>query len=70
MTKTRKVKKAKRNHDYLVRWEIDVTATSPKAAAKVALNIQRDSDTNLAQVFDVTNARGETTRVDLCGGLL
>jgi hypothetical protein len=68
MAKTKKTRRP-RNHDYLVRWEIDVTATSPKEAAKAALDIQRNSDGNLAQLFDVTDSKGVTTRVDLWEGL-
>lgn len=37
---------------YLVRWEIEIDAKSPKKAAKEALKIQRDLD-SMAVFFDV-----------------
>lgn len=45
-------------------WEIDIEADSPQNAAREALAIQRDL-TSLAMVFDVTDFKGETTRVNL-----
>jgi hypothetical protein len=53
--------KNKKQHEYHILWEIDLSATSPKDAAEQAARYQRDSD----GVFDVTNERGKTTRVDL-----
>lgn len=38
--------------EYLVTWTIEVTAESPEAAAKQALEIQRDPE-SLAVVFNV-----------------
>lgn len=52
---------AKKLREYHVVWEIDISATSPMDAAEQAAKIQRDSN----GVFDVTNERGQTTRVDL-----
>jgi hypothetical protein len=40
------------NKEYRVKWEIDIYAKSPKAAAKKALKIQRDPKST-ATVFDV-----------------
>jgi len=37
---------------YTVRWEIDVDADSPEAAARQALEIQRDPE-SIATVFEV-----------------
>lgn len=55
---------AKKEHQYRLVWEIDICATSPKAAAKKALKYQRDPDST-ATVFDVFNEKGKVTRVDL-----
>ena len=52
---------SKKLKEYRVKWEIDVDATSPKEAAEQAARIQRNSD----GVFDVTDEKGKTTRVDL-----
>jgi len=52
---------AKKLQQYHVVWEIELDATSPKEAAKLAAKYQRESD----GVFDVTNEKGKTTRVDL-----
>lgn len=38
-------------HEYLVRWEIDVPATSHREAAEIALSMQRGLD-SLARVFE------------------
>lgn len=41
--------------DYRVRWEIDIEAESPRAAALQALHVQRDhDDENTATVFEVS----------------
>lgn len=52
---------------YRVRWEIEVTADSPKDAAQQALTIHRDPN-SIAEVFDVIDMFGATTRVDLTFG--
>ena len=49
---------------YKVIWEIDLTAESPREAAEQAYEIQRDRDST-ASVFDVYDARGKKTRIDL-----
>ena len=52
---------------YKVRWEIDVDAEDPQAAARKALQIQRDPNST-ATVFDMNDAayaRNECTRVDI-----
>lgn len=50
---------------YLVKWEIDIEASSPEEAAKLALEIQRD-ETSEALVFTVKEqATGEETDVDI-----
>ena len=48
-------------HEYHIIWEIDLSATDPQAAAEQAAYYQRNSN----GVFDVTNEKGKTTRVDL-----
>jgi hypothetical protein len=55
---------AKAIRTYRVTWEIDIDATSPKAAAKKAREYQIDPDST-ATVFDVFNENGKVTRVDL-----
>lgn len=55
-----------KNH-YLVTWQIDVWADSPEKAASEALDIQRRTG-SIATIFDVTNDKGEVTRVDLEDG--
>ena len=47
-----------------VRWEIDVDAEMPREAAEQARQIQLDYNST-AVVFDVRDATGKTTRVDL-----
>lgn len=52
--------------EYLVQWEINVSAESPEAAAAKALEIQRDPNSiAIATVFDVTDEDGRTARIDL-----
>ena len=52
--------------NYLVTWEIDVTAKSPEEAARKARELQqRSSEGYGAGVFDVTDDEGNVTRVDL-----
>lgn len=50
--------------EYLVMWEIEVSADSPKEAAQKALDIQRDK-TSWATVFNVSDENGESATVDL-----
>jgi hypothetical protein len=47
-----------------ITWEIDIEADTAREAAERALAIQRDSEST-ATVFDVTDERGRTVRVDL-----
>lgn len=49
---------------YFIRWEIDIDADTPEAAAREALRIQRDPD-SIATVFDVFDEDGVDNRVDL-----
>ena len=49
----------------LVRWEIDLwDVDTPEDAARKALDILRDPEA-IANVFEVTNADGTVTKVDL-----
>jgi len=51
--------------DYLVRWEIDVEAETPQAAAAESLRIMRDPDST-ATVFDVfADDKSKPERIDL-----
>lgn len=50
--------------EYTVRWEIQIEADSPEAAACKALEIQRDV-TSTATVFEVFVDPKEVTTVDL-----
>jgi len=50
--------------EYMVQWEIELSAKSPEDAAAKALKIQRDPDST-ATVFDVTGEDDRTIRVDL-----
>lgn len=50
--------------EYRVRWEIDLTADHPIAAAKLARRIQEDP-ASIAMVFYVTDEQGHSTRVDM-----
>jgi predicted ATPase with chaperone activity len=57
--------RAPRNDEYRVMWEIDLCATSAREAAKQALAIQRDPQSN-ATVFAVCRLGGGTpARIDL-----
>lgn len=49
---------------YRVIWEIDIEAESPEDAAREAMLIQHDP-TSWASVFDVYDADGNQTQVDL-----
>ena len=54
-----------RTKDFLVRWEIDIEAASPVAAAQVALGTQRDVEST-ATVFEVIDkGTGREWLVDL-----
>jgi len=44
--------------DYLVKWEIEIDADSPREAAQKALAIQRDPN-SIATVFAVENRANE-----------
>lgn len=48
---------------YYVTWSIEVEATSPKVAAEMALEIQRDPE-SIATVFMVYDENGAVTRID------
>lgn len=50
--------------NYLVTWEIEIEASSPKEAAKEALRIQRNPE-SIATVFDTFDEDGEKVSVDL-----
>lgn len=50
--------------DYLVQWEINITADSPEAAAREAWYYMRKPDST-ANVFDVVGEEGPTVRIDL-----
>ena len=50
--------------NYLVTWNIDIEADSPKKAAEDALRIHRDPD-SIATVFKVCDEKGESWDVDL-----
>ncbi len=49
---------------YIVTWRIEIDATTPRDAAKQALEIQRDPFSS-ATVFDVTDEDGKNINVDL-----
>lgn len=51
-------------NSYSIVWEIDVKADTPEEAARKALAIQRNPE-SIATVFDVYDAEGVATRVDL-----
>ena len=46
--------------DFLVRWEINIEADSPREAAENALEIQRDSS-SIATVFNVCGLPSDST---------
>ena len=48
-----------------VTWAIDLDEDTAEAAAVVALAIMRDQEST-ATVFDITDERGKTVKVDLC----
>ena len=49
--------------NYYVTWSIELEATSPKAAAEMALEIQRDPE-SIATVFMVSDENGAVARID------
>lgn len=55
--------------DYLVTWEMNITADSPLEAAQRAWHYMRTPDST-ANVFDVTGEDGRTVRVDLERGIM
>jgi len=56
---------AQKQKQYLVKWEIDITASSPVEAAKQALGIQRDKNSE-ALVFNVhEHISNSTFEIDL-----
>lgn len=50
--------------DYLVQWEINITADSPREAAQQAWHSMQSSGST-ACVFDVIDEKGSKVRVDL-----
>jgi hypothetical protein len=50
--------------EYLVRWEINLDATSPEQAAREALEIQRDPGST-ATFFEVQNHKGKSCQIDI-----
>jgi len=50
--------------EYRVKWEIDVEAVSPIAAARLALKMQRDQE-SVATVFGVIGPEGENIIIDV-----
>lgn len=62
----------KPEQEYQVKWEIELSATSHKEAAELALNIQKDPN-SIATEFVVTDKSGHVKNVDLdpvCGSCL
>jgi len=53
-----------RTKSYLVTWEIDISAMTPREAAWEALDIQRDAG-SFANVFTVKTKRGKPVEIDL-----
>jgi len=54
--------------EYKVVWKIDIIADTPQEAAKEALEIQRDSNSE-ATVFEVTGEKEDTKIIDLTYGI-
>ncbi len=50
--------------EYMVKWEIEVTADSPQEAAQIAGEIQLDP-TSLATVFEVMDEDGTIHTIDI-----
>ena len=60
--------KPKRTKEYKVAWLIELPTCSPREAAELALEIQRDEG-SLATVFRVTDPKtGKTVTIDLDEG--
>lgn len=53
--------------EYLVTWQIELTADSPREAAEEALRIHRNPD-SIATVFEVRSEDGTSTTIDLDEG--
>lgn len=53
--------------EYHLRWEIDLEADSPEAAAAEALAIQRGMDAACC-VFDITDDNGHSWQIDALDG--
>jgi len=53
-----------RTKSYLVTWEIDISAMTPREAAQEALDIQRDAG-SFANVFTVKTKRGKPVEIDM-----
>ena len=51
-------------HRYLVTWEMDIHAETPREAAEKAWNHMRAPD-SIANVFEVIDANGVGTIIDL-----
>jgi hypothetical protein len=53
--------------EYLVTWEVNVDADSPREAAEIAEGIMKDQSAGNTErgVFDVIDENGEIARVDL-----
>ena len=49
--------------NYYVTWSIEVEATSPRVAAEMALEIQRDPE-SIATVFVVSDENGAAVQID------
>lgn len=52
---------------YLVTWRIDIEADSPREAARMALDIQRDPD-SIATVFEIRDSNNRKYKIDLDKG--
>lgn len=50
--------------NYRVVWEIDIEAETPRDAAELALEIQRNNE-SIATVFEVIGEKGTSITVDL-----
>ena len=49
--------------NYYVTWSIEIEATSPKVAAEMALEIQRDPE-SIATIFTVSDENGAVVQID------
>ena len=50
--------------EYIVQWEINISADTPEEASRMALEIMRDKDSE-ALFFKVINSGGRLVDVDL-----